>query len=145
MKIVCDQFWLDLQDFFEVLDSFFEEFVAFEIFQITNVLTEEGVLTLRQADCVLQFSADGENGRDFVAQKHRHGNKPARASELLRASLLLHGRGRPCLRDLESKSSHHRVVAAQQNFAIVNEEQICKAAETYASFFIGDRSWLFTQ
>ena len=61
----------------QVLDGFFEETVALQIFQVANVLAEEGVLSLGQADCVLQFAAHREHRRHFVLQKDRDRNEAA--------------------------------------------------------------------
>src|SRR5215469_17838869 len=83
MKIVGDDLRAYFEDSLKMRDRLFEEFIALQIFQISEVLTQEGVLALGEADGVLQFAAHGEDGGHFLAQKHRNRNKTARTPELL--------------------------------------------------------------
>src|SRR5215469_10105591 len=83
MKIVGDDLRAYFEDFLKMRDHLFEEFVALQIFQISDVLTQEGVLALGETDGVLQLAAHGEDGGQFRAQKHRNRNKTARTPELL--------------------------------------------------------------
>src|SRR5690242_8914943 len=118
MQIVGDNFRFDLQNLLQVCNRFFEEVVALQVFQITDVLAEEGVLTFGEADCVLEFASHRKNGRDFLVQENGNGNEAATAAEVLGcAALQLCGCG---------QNPYYGIIAAQQNFAIVHQEEVRK-------------------
>ena len=62
MKIVSDDSGLDFQDVLEMGDGFLKEIVAFQIFEIADVLAEEGFVVADDANGVFQFTANGEDG-----------------------------------------------------------------------------------
>ena len=53
MKIVGDDRGVHLKDMLETRDSFLKEIVAFEIFEVADVLTEKGLVVADDADGVL--------------------------------------------------------------------------------------------
>src|SRR5271166_5861970 len=130
MKIVSDCFWVNFQDALEVGNGFFEEAIAFQIFQIANVLAEEGFGATHYADSVFQFTANGKNRLRFALEGNRHGDETARTAQHLRPS---------------SCDTHHGVVAAAQDVAIVNEIRIGNSLEPANCFLVIDGDGLFAE
>jgi len=52
VKIVGNDFRMNIQDALEVLHGFAEKIVAFEIFEVADVLAEEGFIAADDADRV---------------------------------------------------------------------------------------------
>ena len=70
MQIVSNDLRLDFENSLQVLDGLFEEAIALHIFQIADMLAEKRVLSLRQADRILQLSADRQNRWHVFFEKH---------------------------------------------------------------------------
>ncbi len=130
MEIVGNHLGLNFQDALQVLDGFLEEVMALKIFQIADVLAEKSFAAARDADSVLQFCANGQNGWGFVFEGNWRGNKAARTAQYLRAA---------------SGEANDRVVAAAQDIAIVDEVSVGNRVEAPHSFFVVDGDGLFAE
>jgi len=115
MKIVGNNFGMNLQDALKVLDRFAEETVAFKIFQVADVLAEKGLAATDDADGVFEFATRREDWLRVVFERDRDRNKTARTAEHLRTS---------------GGQAENGIVAASQDVAIVDEVGIGDALET---------------
>ena len=130
MQIVSNHLGLHFQDSLEVLDGFFEKAIAFQIFQVADVLAQERFAATHHAHGVFQFAANRQDRLRFVFQRDGHGNKPARAAQLLR---------------LARSDAHDGIVAPPQDVAIVNQERIGNAVQALHGLLIIDRDWLLAE
>src|SRR5205807_1941837 len=60
VRVVGDRFGLKTKEAFEVLYALFERAQRLQVFQIADVVTQEGVRPARQAESVFQLRAAGE-------------------------------------------------------------------------------------
>src|SRR5450759_3707327 len=77
MKIVGDDLRLDFEDQLQMLDRFVEKTITFDVFQISDVLAQEGLISFGEADGVLEFASDGQHRRLIVLEENRYRNKTA--------------------------------------------------------------------
>ena len=80
MKVVRQNFRFDIENVPQMLDRVSEEFIAFPIFEISNVLAHKCVLAFGKANSVLQFTADREHRRLLIFQKYRDRDEAPRSS-----------------------------------------------------------------
>ena len=52
VQIACDDLGLDAKEIFVMTDTFFESSEGFQIFHITDMVTDEGVAVAGQAECI---------------------------------------------------------------------------------------------
>ena len=130
VKIVRDDLGLNFQDALHVLDGFFVEIVAFEIFKIADVLAEERFGATNNADRVFQFATDGENRFGFMFEGNGHRNKAARAAKHLEA---------------RDQGTNHRIIAAAENVPIVDEISVGDTLEAPDSFVVVDGDGFFAE
>ena len=71
-----DDLRLNFQDALKMGDSLFEKIVAFQVFEIADVLAEKSFRTSNDADCILQFASDGQDGLRFLFNGNRNGSRP---------------------------------------------------------------------
>ena len=109
MQVVGDDRRSNFQNSLEMLDGLVEEAVTLRVLQISNVLAQERVFALGQANRVLKLASHRQHRRLFVFQENRHGDKSARTSHLARYTA-----GNP----------YNRIIAAQQNLAIMHQEVV---------------------
>ncbi len=121
---------MHLKNALEVLNSLAEEAVAFQIFQIADVLAEECFAAAKDANGVFQFTADGQNRLRFVFKGNRYGNKTAGTAQHLR---------------LAGGDANDGIIAAAQDIAIVNEVSIGDAVEPAEGFGVIDGDGLFAE
>ncbi|KAF5054784.1 hypothetical protein DSECCO2_384550 [anaerobic digester metagenome] len=99
----------DLQDVGQVGGDLPEKTVGFEVLEVADVLRDEGLLALRQAEGVLEQGARAEDDGPVLGQVHgRRGEAARPADELGRVA---HG-------------ADHGVVAADEDVAVVQEEGV---------------------
>jgi hypothetical protein len=72
VQVVRQDLRLNLKHFLQVCDRILEKFVALDVLQITDMLAQESVLAVANADRILQFPAYRENRWKFVLEKDRH-------------------------------------------------------------------------
>ncbi len=130
MEVVGDDAGMHLQNALEVLHSFTEEAVAFQIFQVADVLAEKCFAAAKDADGIFQFAADGEDRRGFLFQGNRHGNKTAGTAQHLR---------------LAGGDTNDGIIAAAKDIAIVGEVTIGDTVEAAEGFGVGDGDGLFAE
>ncbi len=130
VEIVGDGGGVDFEDLLEVVDGLLEEVVGGEVFEVADVLAQEGVGASGEADGVLELASDGEDRRDGFAELDGGGNEASRATNELRA-------GGEVLND--------RVVAAEEDVAIVEEEEVGNGGEAGEGFAVVDGDGLFAE
>ena len=130
VQIIGDDLRLDFKNAFEVLDGLVEEGITFDIFQIANVLAQERMLALGEADGVLKFASHGQHRREIVFEEDWNRDKPARTPQLSRDP---------------ARNPHHRIIAAEQDVAIVDEEAIGKSVQPMECFKIIDGNRFLAQ
>src|SRR5450631_1418066 len=111
-------------------DGIFEKPITLCILQITNVLAEEGVFPPGQADRVLQLTADGKDRRLLIFQKYRNRNKPPRAPQMANSSFC---------------GAHDGIITAQEDVAVVHQEEIRQGVESLQSLLIVNGDRLFAE
>src|ERR1039458_8648398 len=98
-----------------MLDGFVKETVTFYVFQISDVLAQESVLSFGETDGVLEFASDGQHRRLIVLQENRHRNKTAGTPQLPRDAAC---------------NSHHGIIAAQQDVTVMHEELVGETVQS---------------
>src|SRR2546421_11134589 len=119
MQIVSDNLGPDFQNAFQMSNDFFEEAVACRIFQITNVLAQEGMLPFNETDAIFQFGAHGEYSWKILLQKYGHGDKSARASQLPQRT---------------ADHTRYRIVAAEEDVPVMHQEMVSQGAKPLHRF-----------
>src|SRR5205085_10587986 len=107
-----------------------KELVPRRVFQIADVLAQEGMLPFNETDAIFKFGAHGEDSWKILLQKYGHGDKSARASQLPQRA---------------ADHTPHRIVAAQQDVPVVHQETVSKTAKPLDRFLVIDRNRLLTQ
>ena len=90
-------------------DGIAEEIETLDVFEIADMLAQECEVAARQADRILQFSADRKNLREFFVQSNRRRHVASRP---------------PYLSQPASRMTNHRIVATKENFAVVHKKEI---------------------
>src|SRR5579864_1343907 len=65
VQIVRNDLRPNLQNFLQVVNGFFEKFIALQVLQVAHMLTEKCVFALCETNCVLKFAANCEDGWNF--------------------------------------------------------------------------------
>ena len=94
------------------------------------MLAEKRVLALGDADRVLQFAANSQDGRHFPVKEHRDRHESSRAAKLARAT---------------TEDSHHRIVATQKDFAVVHQQAVGQLLQPFNGFPVADHDRFFAE
>ena len=89
-----------------------------------------GEASARQSEDALEVAAHGEQRRRFKGKVDAERNEPARAANELRRAI---------------DERDHRIVAALEDLAVVDEEGVGDVAQARAGFVVVDGDGLFTQ
>src|SRR5436853_2939919 len=82
MQIVSDHIRVEIEEMLEMRDALLVRTQRFEVFQVADVMTDEGIVFPSQAERVLQLCAAGENLlRGSKGAANRRGRITARASQ----------------------------------------------------------------
>src|SRR5438270_8486722 len=110
-----------------MFNGLFKELVTRRIFQIADVLAQEGMLPFNETDAIFKFGAHGEDSWKILLQKYGHGDESARASQLPQRA---------------ADHTRDRIVAAQQDVPVVHQETVSKTAKPLDRFLITDGNGL---
>src|SRR5581483_3186540 len=128
MQVIGDATGRDFKDALEVRNHFVEEPVSFQVFEVADVLAQEGVTALREADRVFHFAAHGEDRWQFLSQENGHRHVSSRA---------------PPLANPVTGAADHRIIAAQQNVSVVHKKEISRTRQPPQSLLVVDDNRLF--
>ena len=106
MQIVGDGARRDAEDVLQAGQRFLEKLHGLEVFQIADVLAEDGVAALGEAEGVLQLAAEGQDLVQFDSQVDGLRNKAAGAAQYALATLEM------CARRNRLRGSRYRDCAA---------------------------------
>jgi len=123
VEIVGDDGGLDFENALEMGNGFVKEIVAFEVFQIADVLAEKSFPTADDADGVFEFAANRQDGLRFAFDGDGNRNETTRAAELLGEA---------------GGDADDGIVAATEYFTIVDEESVGDAVKALDGFLIVD-------
>ena len=130
MQIVRNRLRFYAKQFLQILQRLLKEDQRLEVLQVADMLAENRVASLRQAEGVFQFGSAGE---DLL---HRH-------AEIDRLRYIA---ARPPQHTLASlKGAYDGVIHAHVNVAVMKEEPVGDRAQPLRSFFIGDDDRLFAE
>jgi hypothetical protein len=87
MLIVCDSLGRNLEEMFHLLQSLFEEAQRFIVFEVPDVLTQDGMLAPGEAERILQFSPYSQHLFQLDTQGDGLRYEPAGAAQHALASL----------------------------------------------------------
>ena len=130
MEIVGDDFGVDFENALKMIDALLKEFVAFEVFEIADVLAEEGFTAAKDTDSVFQFATDSQDRLRFALNRDWERDEAAGAAQLLRAS---------------GGDANDGIIAATQDVAIMDEKSIGDVLKTLHRFLIVDGDGLFAE
>src|SRR5208337_3103274 len=83
MQVVSKELRLNLENSLEAGNGALKEAVALQVLQVADVLAKKSVAAFRQTHGVFELSADRQDRRQVLVQKHRHGHVSARAANKL--------------------------------------------------------------
>src|SRR5438270_10665667 len=113
-----------------MFNGLFKELVTRRIFQIADVLAQEGMLPFNETDAIFKFGAHGEDSWKILLQKYGHGDKSARASQLPQRA---------------ADHTRYRIVAAQQDVPVMHQEMVSQGAKPLHRFLIIDGNRFLTK
>ena len=130
MQVMNHRLRSNLEGAHQVMERVLEKIQTGEIFQIAQVLALVSVTAACEGEHAFQMAADSKQRRGIHGQFDRQRHKSARAPNDLRRAI--HKR-------------LHRIVAALQNVAVVEQECVGDVFEPRLRFVIVDRNRLFAQ
>ncbi len=107
MKIVGNDFRLDLENSRQMFDRFTEKSETLHILEIPDVLAQEGEVASSQADRALELSSYGKDRRKRATQLQGCRHIPSRSANLPHTS---------------RAGSHDRIITTKQDVSIVYQE-----------------------
>ena len=81
MQVISNGFGLDAEQPLEMLHALLERFQRFIIFHVTDVMTQERIIFIRNAKCIFQFRASRQQRRNFPRQFDGKRRISARAAD----------------------------------------------------------------
>ncbi len=125
MQVVGQQLGLDAEELLDMGDPVPKGLQGLVIFQVADVMAEEGVVLTGEAKGVFQLPASRQDGGGLPGQVHRVGGIAARAPQGNELGLAAAGEG-----------THHGVVTAGVDVAVVHQESICEGSEALPRFLV---------
>ena len=128
MEVVSGDARLYAEQLLHLLQRFLEEPQSFVVFEIADMLAEQGVAAFGQAERVLQSGPAGQHFGHLGAQVDGQRRVASRTAQYSRLAL---------------EGAHHGVVGTHINVAIVKQERIGDAGQPLARLVISCHDRLF--
>ena len=130
MQVVGDGARRDAEEVLQAGERLLEELHRLVVLQVADVLAEDGVAALGQAEGVLQLAAEGEDLVQFDAEVDGLGDEAARAAQDALAAF---------------EGADDGIVDAGPDVAVVEQEPVGDAVELAQGFGVGDDDGLLAE